>query len=83
MAGYVSPPPPHPLGQRRTKFEEIREKRGLTPSGFRQDGVDPEKSTKESMEAELHARANHKVSSLAAALGASNGPANAGDTEAD
>ncbi|QFT92158.1 hypothetical protein FIU86_04840 [Roseovarius sp. THAF9] len=80
MAGYVSPPPPHPLGQRRAEFEEIREKRGLTPSGYRQDGTDPEKSTKEELEREMYERANSKVSSLASALGASTGPGDAEDT---
>ncbi|WP_171052641.1 hypothetical protein [Ruegeria sediminis] len=34
MAGYVSPPPPHPLGQHREKFERLRQQRGLDERGF-------------------------------------------------
>ena len=34
MAGYVSPPPPHPLGQHRPKIEEIRKRRGMDEAGF-------------------------------------------------
>lgn len=34
MAGYVSPPPPHPLGQHRPKIEEIRKRRRMDEAGF-------------------------------------------------
>lgn len=34
MSGYVSPPPPHPLGQHRPKIEEIRKRRRMDEAGF-------------------------------------------------
>ncbi|MCW3784145.1 hypothetical protein [Defluviimonas salinarum] len=34
MAGYVSPPAPHPLGQHREEIEELRKQKGLDEKGF-------------------------------------------------
>lgn len=53
---------PKPMGNRlgihAEKITEIREARGLTPAGFRQDGTDPAKEDKESMLRELYRRAD-------------------------
>lgn len=67
------------LGIYADKINAIREQRGLTPSGFREDGTDPAKVDKEEMERAMYERANSKVRSIASALG----PSNEGNTEAD
>ena len=53
---------PKPMGARlgihADKIDAIREERGLTPAGFRQDGTDALKSDKESMTRELYRHAD-------------------------
>lgn len=46
------------LGIYADKIEAIREQRGLTPSGFRQDRTDPAEADKQAMEAEMYRRAD-------------------------
>lgn len=77
MAGYVSPPPPHPLGQRRSETEAKREQLGLDEKGFRLDG-DAAGADKEAMLSEIYRRENEK---LPYAIGG--GPADAGDDDTD
>lgn len=49
------------LGIYATKIEAIREQRGLTPAGFRQDGTDPAGADKEEMLKALYRRENAKL----------------------
>lgn len=58
MAGYVSPPPPHPLGQHRLEIEAKREQLGLDESGFRRDKVDPARADKKAALSALYRRAD-------------------------
>lgn len=67
------------LGIYADKIEAIREQRGLTPSGYRQDGVDAAGADKEEMLKALHRRENAK---LPPGLGGPH-PANADESEAD
>ena len=78
MAGYVSPPPPHPLGRHRPEIEAKREQLGLDERGFRLDKGDPVESEKEQMLREIYRRENEK---LPYAIGG--GPADAGDDDTD
>ena len=78
MAGYVSPPPPHPLGRHRPEIEAKREQLGLDERGFRLDGTDPAGADKKEMLREIYRRENEK---LPYAIGG-NRPANAGDDDA-
>lgn len=48
------------------KINAIREQKGLTPSGFREDGTDPTKGDKEAMEREMY---HHADSRLPAGIG--------------
>lgn len=56
---------PKPVGNRlgiyADKIEAIREQRGLTPAGFRQDGTDALKAEKEAMLGELYRRADARL----------------------
>ncbi len=80
MAGYVSPPPPHPLGQHRPKIEKLQNQQGLTPAGFKKDGSDIAAADKAELERRVYERANAKAS----VLGISGGAANAAtDPESD
>ncbi len=79
MVGYVSPPTGNRLGIYADEIEEKRQQLGLDEKGFRLDKSDPAENDKKEMEREMYERANSKVSSLASALGASTGPAVAGD----
>ncbi|MER3352670.1 MAG: hypothetical protein RLQ73_01745 [Hoeflea sp. D1-CHI-28] len=78
MAGYVSPPSPHPLGYRRSETEAKRAKLGLDDKGFRLDG-DAAGADKEAMLREIYRRENEK---LPYAIGG-NRPADAGDDEGE
>lgn len=53
---------PKPMGNRlgihANKIEAIREQRGLTPAGFRQDGIDDAGEQKREMEREMYRRAD-------------------------
>ncbi|QFT97396.1 hypothetical protein FIU85_08790 [Roseovarius sp. THAF8] len=60
------------LGIYTDKINAIREQRGLTPSGFGEDGTDPAENDKKEMERAVYDRANHKVSSIASALAPAN-----------
>jgi len=51
------------LGIYADKIEAIREREGLTPSGFRQDGVDAAGADKEEMEREMYRRADARLPS--------------------
>ncbi len=42
-------------------YEGKTSHKGLTPSGFRQDGTDPEASTKEAMLQDLYRRADERL----------------------
>ncbi|KZY46333.1 hypothetical protein A3731_07780 [Roseovarius sp. HI0049] len=46
------------LGIYADKIEAIREQKGLTPSGFREDGTDAAGADKEAMEREMYRRAD-------------------------
>lgn len=46
------------LGIYADKINAIREQRGLTPSGFREDGTDALKGDKEAMERAMYERAD-------------------------
>jgi len=46
------------LGIFAAKINAIREQKGLTPSGFRQDGTDAEAANKKAMEREMYRRAD-------------------------
>lgn len=77
---YVSRPMGNRLGIYANKIDAIREQRGLTPAGFRQDGTDPLKTEKEAMQRELYRRADAHMC-FRAALG---GPSQAApDSEAE
>lgn len=76
MAGYVSPPPLHPLGQHRPKFEKLRREKGLTPAGFKEDGSDLAKAEKVEMERAMYERADARLPP-----GIVIAPADAGDTD--
>lgn len=65
------------LGIYADKIEAIREQKGLTPSGFRQDGSDSLSDQKRAMEADMYERADAHIAPFASALGA----ANAGDED--
>ncbi len=60
------------LGIYAEKIEAIREQRGLTPAGFRQDGTDAAREDKEAALAELYRRADSHMSGFASALGGAN-----------
>ena len=65
------------LGLYAAKIEAIRESRGLTPSGFRQDGTDMAGTEKRAMEQEMY---RHADAHLPSGLGAPRpDPANAGE----
>ena len=55
---YESRPMGNRLGIYADKIEAIREQRGLTPAGFRQDGTDAAGEDKEAALAELYRRAD-------------------------
>ena len=57
------------LGIYATKIEAIREQRGLTPAGFRQDGIDDAGEQKREMEREMYRRADSHMNGFASALG--------------
>ena len=76
---YVHKSPTNRLGIYADKINAIRERKGLTPSGFRQDGTDLAGADKEAMLRELYRRADEN---LPEGLGGPT-PANAGDTDAE
>ncbi|SFQ56631.1 hypothetical protein SAMN05421853_110105 [Roseivivax halotolerans] len=49
------------LGIYADKINAIRKQRGLTPSGFREDGTDALKSDKEAMERAMYERADARL----------------------
>lgn len=55
---FESKPMGNRLGIYADKIEEIREQKGLTASGFREDGTDPAEADKEAMEREMYRRAD-------------------------
>lgn len=69
---------PKPMGSRlgihANKIEAIREQRGLTPAGFRQDGTDAAGADKEAMEWEMYRSADSHMSGFASALGGHSTP---------
>lgn len=64
---------PKPMGNRlgihAKTFEEIRDRRGLTPAGFQQNGTDAAREDKEAALAELYRRADSHMNGFASALG--------------
>ena len=74
---YVSPPPPHPLGQRRSATEAKRAELGLDDKGFRLDGTDVAGADKKAALSALYRRADEH---LPPGIGG-NRPADAGDAE--
>lgn len=55
---YVSRPMGNRLGIHANTFEDIRDRRGLTPAGFQQDSTDAAGADKEAMEREMYRRAD-------------------------